>query len=116
KSGLALDVEMSQTLAPVIGAVIVRVKHLFDLGAVPDAVSALLSQDPLLAGAVPLPDRRGARSPRAPRGSDLRRECRAADRGARAAAGGRPLDSAVHRHARAALAGRLSRQRSDAGA
>ncbi len=52
KSGLALDVEMSQTLAPVIGAVIVRVKHLFDLGAVPDAVSALLSQDPLLAGAV----------------------------------------------------------------
>ncbi len=51
-SGVALDVEMSQTLAPVIGAVIVRVKHLFDLGAVPDAVSALLSQDPLLAGAV----------------------------------------------------------------
>ncbi len=52
KSGIALDVEMSPTLAPVIGAVIVRVKHLFDLGAAPDAVSALLSQDPLLAGAV----------------------------------------------------------------
>ncbi len=52
KSGVALDVEMSQTLAPVIGSVIVRVKHLFDLGAVPDAVSALLAQDPLLAGSV----------------------------------------------------------------
>ena len=51
-SGVALDVEMSQSLAPVIGAVIVRVKHLFDLGAAPDAVSALLSQDPMLAGAV----------------------------------------------------------------
>jgi len=44
----ALDVELSPSLAPVIGAVIVRVKRLFDLGAVPDAVSALLSQDPLL--------------------------------------------------------------------
>src|SRR5271163_1713862 len=52
KSAIALDVEMSQTLAPVIGAVIVRVKHLFDLGAAPDAVSALLSQDPTLAGVV----------------------------------------------------------------
>ncbi len=48
----ALDVEISPSLAPVIGAVIVRVKRLFDLGAVPDAVSALLSQDPLLAKAV----------------------------------------------------------------
>ncbi len=46
KSGIALDVEMSPSLAPVIGAVIVRVKQLFDLGAAPDAVSALLSQDP----------------------------------------------------------------------
>ena len=36
KSGLALDVEMSPSLAPVIGAVIVRVKQLFDLGAAPD--------------------------------------------------------------------------------
>jgi len=46
KSGLALEVELSPALAPVIGAVIVRVKHLFDLGAAPDAVAALLSQDP----------------------------------------------------------------------
>jgi AraC family transcriptional regulator of adaptative response / DNA-3-methyladenine glycosylase II len=44
----ALDVELSPSLAPVIGAVIARVKRLFDLGAVPDAVAALLSQDPLL--------------------------------------------------------------------
>jgi AraC family transcriptional regulator of adaptative response / DNA-3-methyladenine glycosylase II len=51
-SGLALEVEVSPGLAPAIGAVIVRVKHLFDLGAVPDAVSALLSQDPLLKPAV----------------------------------------------------------------
>ena len=52
KGGLALDVEMSQSLAPVIGAVIVRVKQLFDLGASPDAVSALLSQDPMLCDSV----------------------------------------------------------------
>ncbi len=45
KNGTALDVELSQSLAPVIGAVIARVKHLFDLGAAPDAVAALLSQD-----------------------------------------------------------------------
>jgi AraC family transcriptional regulator of adaptative response / DNA-3-methyladenine glycosylase II len=48
-NGVALNVEMSQSLAPVIGAVIVRVKQLFDLGAAPDAVSALLSQDSGLA-------------------------------------------------------------------
>ncbi|GAC1663853.1 MAG: AlkA N-terminal domain-containing protein [Steroidobacteraceae bacterium] len=48
----ALNVEISPSLAPVIGAVIVRVKRLFDLGAVPDAVSALLSQEPLLSAAV----------------------------------------------------------------
>jgi len=48
----ALNVEISPSLAPVIGAVIVRVKRLFDLGAVPDAVSALLIQDPLLAKVV----------------------------------------------------------------
>jgi AraC family transcriptional regulator, regulatory protein of adaptative response / DNA-3-methyladenine glycosylase II len=48
----ALNVEISPSLAPVIGAVIVRVKRLFDLGAVPDAVSALLSQDALLAKVV----------------------------------------------------------------
>jgi AraC family transcriptional regulator, regulatory protein of adaptative response / DNA-3-methyladenine glycosylase II len=52
KSGTALDVELASTLAPVIGAVIVRVKHLFDLGAAPDAVSALLAEDPLLEPAV----------------------------------------------------------------
>ena len=34
------NVEMSPSLAPVIGAVIARVKQLFDLGAAPDAVSA----------------------------------------------------------------------------
>src|SRR5258708_34806639 len=49
KKANALNVELSPSLAPDIGAVIVRVKRLFDLGAVPDAVSALLSQDPLLA-------------------------------------------------------------------
>jgi AraC family transcriptional regulator, regulatory protein of adaptative response / DNA-3-methyladenine glycosylase II len=48
RSGTALDVEISPGLAPVIGAVIVRIKHLFDLGAVPDAVGALLGEDPLL--------------------------------------------------------------------
>ncbi len=52
KGGAALDVEMSPSLAPVIGAVIVRVKNLFDLGAAPDSVSALLSQDPMLARVV----------------------------------------------------------------
>jgi AraC family transcriptional regulator, regulatory protein of adaptative response / DNA-3-methyladenine glycosylase II len=52
KSGTALDVEVAPSLAPVIGAVIVRVKHLFDLGAAPDAVSTLLGADPLLASVV----------------------------------------------------------------
>jgi AraC family transcriptional regulator of adaptative response / DNA-3-methyladenine glycosylase II len=52
KGGTALDVEMSPSLAPVIGAVIARVKNLFDLGASPDSVSALLSQDRMLAGVV----------------------------------------------------------------
>ena len=47
-NAVALELEMSPSLAPVIGAVIVRVKHLFDLGAAPDAVSSLLSQDPML--------------------------------------------------------------------
>jgi AraC family transcriptional regulator of adaptative response / DNA-3-methyladenine glycosylase II len=46
--GTAINLEMSQSLAPVIGAVIGRVKNLFDLGAVPDAVSDVLSQDRLL--------------------------------------------------------------------
>lgn len=44
----ALQLEMSASLAPVIGAVIAQVKQLFDLGAYPDAVSAQLSQDPML--------------------------------------------------------------------
>jgi AraC family transcriptional regulator of adaptative response / DNA-3-methyladenine glycosylase II len=51
-SGSALRLELSQSLAPVIGAVIGRVKHLFDLSAVPDAVTSLLSQDPLLRASV----------------------------------------------------------------
>jgi AraC family transcriptional regulator of adaptative response / DNA-3-methyladenine glycosylase II len=45
-AGHALDVEMSQSLAPAIGSVIVRIKRLFDLGAVPNAVSELLLEDP----------------------------------------------------------------------
>src|SRR6202142_472608 len=52
KSGVALALEMSPSLAPVIGAVIVRVKQLFDLGAAPDAVRALLSQDSVLCDSV----------------------------------------------------------------
>jgi AraC family transcriptional regulator of adaptative response / DNA-3-methyladenine glycosylase II len=52
KKANALNVEISPSLAPVIGAVIARVKRLFDLGAVPDAVSGLLSEDPLLAKVV----------------------------------------------------------------
>jgi AraC family transcriptional regulator of adaptative response / DNA-3-methyladenine glycosylase II len=47
-SGTALNLDMSQSLAPAIGAVIGRVKNLFDLGAVPDAVSTVLSEDRLL--------------------------------------------------------------------
>jgi AraC family transcriptional regulator of adaptative response / DNA-3-methyladenine glycosylase II len=46
--GCALSLDVSQTLAPAIGAVIARVKQLFDLDASPDAVSAALSADPLL--------------------------------------------------------------------
>jgi AraC family transcriptional regulator, regulatory protein of adaptative response / DNA-3-methyladenine glycosylase II len=52
KKDNALNVEISPSLTPVISAVIGRVKRLFDLGAVPDAVSALLSQDPLLGNVV----------------------------------------------------------------
>ncbi|GAC1302887.1 MAG: DNA-3-methyladenine glycosylase 2 [Steroidobacteraceae bacterium] len=51
-NGTALRVELSTSLAPVIAAVIGRVKHLFDLGAAPDAVAAVLSQDAALAGIV----------------------------------------------------------------
>jgi AraC family transcriptional regulator, regulatory protein of adaptative response / DNA-3-methyladenine glycosylase II len=52
RSGEALDLELSQSLAPVIGTLIARVKRLFDLGAVPDAVSVQLSKDPALAKTV----------------------------------------------------------------
>ena len=48
----SLNVEMSPSLVPVIGAVIARVKRLFDLAAVPTAVSDLLEPDPLLGEAV----------------------------------------------------------------
>jgi AraC family transcriptional regulator of adaptative response / DNA-3-methyladenine glycosylase II len=50
--GGALNVEISASLTPVIGSVIARVKQLFDLGAVPDAVSTLLSHDALLSNMV----------------------------------------------------------------
>jgi len=50
--GGALNLEISPTLTPVIGAVIGRVKHLFDLGAAPDSVSTLLRQDDILAATV----------------------------------------------------------------
>ncbi len=52
EKGGALNVEISASLTPVIGAVMARVKRLFDLGAVPDAVAALLGRDPLLTGTV----------------------------------------------------------------
>jgi AraC family transcriptional regulator of adaptative response / DNA-3-methyladenine glycosylase II len=52
KNGGALNVEISPSLTKVIGAVIARVKQLFDLGAAPDAVSLLLGQDDLLAATV----------------------------------------------------------------
>ena len=51
-TGNALNLELSPSLTPVIGAVIARVKHLFDLGALPDAVGSLLRKDPLLAPTV----------------------------------------------------------------
>ena len=50
--GGALNLEISPTLTPVIGAVIGRVKQLFDLGAAPDSVSTLLKQDDILAPTV----------------------------------------------------------------
>ena len=51
-SGSALNLELSPTLTPVIGAVIGRVKQLFDLGAAPDSVSMVLRQDDILAATV----------------------------------------------------------------
>jgi AraC family transcriptional regulator of adaptative response / DNA-3-methyladenine glycosylase II len=50
--GGALNLEISPSLTPVIGAVIARVKQQFDLGAAPDAVAALLGEDELLATTV----------------------------------------------------------------
>ena len=51
-TGNALNLELSPTLTPVIGAVIGRVKQLFDLGAAPDSVSMVLRQDEILAATV----------------------------------------------------------------
>jgi len=48
----ALCIELSRSLAPVIAAVLARLKDLFDLGAAPDAVGAHLSRDPALAALV----------------------------------------------------------------
>ncbi len=47
-SGTALNLEISPSLSMQIGALIARVKHLFDLGSAPAAVSELLQQDSLL--------------------------------------------------------------------
>src|SRR5271168_897635 len=47
-SGNALNLQISPSLTPVIGAVIGRVKQLFDLGAAPDSVSMVLRQDDIL--------------------------------------------------------------------
>jgi AraC family transcriptional regulator, regulatory protein of adaptative response / DNA-3-methyladenine glycosylase II len=52
KSGSALNLEISPTLTPVIGAVIGRVKQLFDLGAAPDSVGKVLKEDEILAATV----------------------------------------------------------------
>jgi AraC family transcriptional regulator of adaptative response / DNA-3-methyladenine glycosylase II len=51
-SGSALNLEISPSLTPAIGAVIGRVKQLFDLGAAPDSVRAVLRQDAILAATV----------------------------------------------------------------
>ncbi len=51
-SGTALNLEISPTLTPAIGAIIGRVKQLFDLGAAPDSVSTVLRQDDILAATV----------------------------------------------------------------
>jgi len=52
RDGHALNLEISPSLTPVIGAIIGRVKHLFDLGAAPDSVRAVLRQDEILAATV----------------------------------------------------------------
>src|SRR5450755_2924860 len=46
--------------------------------------------------------------------ADVRTECRRTDRGVDAPAGNRAVDCAIHRHARAALARRLSQRGLDA--
>jgi AraC family transcriptional regulator, regulatory protein of adaptative response / DNA-3-methyladenine glycosylase II len=51
-NGAALNLEISPSLTGVIGAVIGRVKQLFDLGAAPDSVRAVLRQDEILAPTV----------------------------------------------------------------
>src|SRR6202790_3457602 len=48
----ALTLEISPSLTPVIGALIGRVKQLFDLGAAPDSVRTVLRQDDILAATV----------------------------------------------------------------
>jgi AraC family transcriptional regulator of adaptative response / DNA-3-methyladenine glycosylase II len=52
ESGTALTLEMSPSLNMHIGAVIGRVKHLFDLGSAPAAVGGLLRQDAILQSTV----------------------------------------------------------------
>jgi AraC family transcriptional regulator, regulatory protein of adaptative response / DNA-3-methyladenine glycosylase II len=52
KSADALNLEISPSLTAVIGAVIGRVKQLFDLGAAPDSVRMVLRQDDILAATV----------------------------------------------------------------
>jgi len=51
-SGDALNLEISPSLTAVIGAVIGRVKQLFDLGAAPDSVRMVLRDDDILAATV----------------------------------------------------------------
>jgi AraC family transcriptional regulator of adaptative response / DNA-3-methyladenine glycosylase II len=52
KSGTALNLQISPALGTRIGAVIARVKHLFDLGSAPAAVAELLREDSILQSAV----------------------------------------------------------------
>jgi AraC family transcriptional regulator of adaptative response / DNA-3-methyladenine glycosylase II len=50
--GSALNVKVSPSLRAVTGALVPRIKRLFDLEAAPDAISELLLQDPRLNGTV----------------------------------------------------------------
>ncbi len=52
KSGTALNLQISPALGMRIGAVIARVKHLFDLGSAPAAVAELLRGDSILQSTV----------------------------------------------------------------